>query len=156
MPKTQRKRARIHAKSEATVRENARVGAIEVLVKTRDLLKRVEELAETLGSVERIDGQLDSIPERGRVRVVGKVDDAAEAFGKDGVALAGGPDGNGSWDYTVLIDKLDETYVLPRSALKFLGWTVPTKDLFPGPGFKVIVDRHGNGSVARRPRKPRR
>jgi hypothetical protein len=156
MPKTQRKRERIHAKSEAAVRENARVGAIEVLVKTRDLLKRVEELAETLGSVERIDGQLDSIPERGRVRVVGKVDDAAEAFGKDGVALAGGPDGNGSWVYTVLIDKLDETYVLPRSALKFLGWTVSAEDMFPGRGFKVIVDRHGNGSVARRARKPRR
>jgi hypothetical protein len=145
MPKTLKKREQIQSRSESTVRKNVHVGVIEVLVETRDLLKRVEALAEALGSVSRTSNKSDPIPERGRVRVVGKADDAAEVFNREGVALAGAPDDKGSWDYTVLIDNLDETYILPRSALKFLGWTVPAKEMFPDPAFTVTVDRNGNG-----------
>jgi hypothetical protein len=90
------------------------------------------------------------------VRVISAVDDADEVLGKDGVALAGAPNERGSWDYTVLIDNLGETYVLPRSALKFLGWTVPAEDMSRGPVFRVNVDEQGNGSISPRLRKPRK
>jgi hypothetical protein len=156
MSKTLKQTEQIRSNAHAAIQEKIHVGVTQVLVETRDLLKRVEALAEALDSASFVNNQHGPIPERGRVRVISAVDDADEVLGKDGVALAGAPNDGGSWDYTVLIDNLDETYVLPRSALKFLGWTVPAKDMFRGPAFRVNVDEQGNGSISPPLRKPRK
>jgi len=116
----------------------------------RRMRERMDSFAGAIGQPLRSNGDHQAIPEGGRVRIVGNVEDSPEVHRREGVALAGSPDSGGAWSYTVLVDELNETYVLPGSALLFLGWTVPAQRMYGRPAFSVTVDREGNGSVSRR------
>jgi hypothetical protein len=116
----------------------------------RRMRERMDSFAGAIGQPLRTNGDHQAIPEGGRVRIVGNFDDAPEVDGREGVALAGSGDANGDWTYTVLVDELNETYVLPGTSLSFLGWTVPAGRMYGEPAFSVTVDREGNGSVSRR------
>ena len=122
----------------------------------RQILERVEAFAGVIADPHRDDAGRQTIPEGGRVRIIRIIDDAKEVRGREGVALAGSADPAGVWNYTVSVDGLNETYVLPGSALQFLGWTVPARLMYGKPAFSVVVDEEGNGSVARRSRKRRK
>jgi len=124
----------------------------KLIAENRRLNHRMEMLAQRLGDSASLEATPAHIPERGRVRVTDVVLDAEDLVGKEGVALAGGPNADGQWSCTVLIDTANETYLLPESALQFLGWTVQ-EPMYDQPAFTVRVDKAGNGSVARTKRK---
>jgi hypothetical protein len=139
---------------------NAKAGTMHAPLKEKqarvkqmidDLRRQVDLLARVVD--DKADGH---IPECGRVRIIAKVPGAEELQGKTGVALAGGPDAAGNWTYTVLVDSLNETYVLPESALSFLGWTVPQDQMYATRPIRVRVDNHGRGSIVRRAKKKTR
>lgn len=113
----------------------------------RHLSNRVERLVKTIAKGLPFLADDEHIPERGRVRITGRVKGDEELKGKNGVALAGGPDAVGEWSYTVLIDTINETYILPESALSFAGWTVPEQALYAGKPIRVRVDKAGRGTV---------
>jgi hypothetical protein len=140
-----------HGKAPLTTPE-MRGELAKLIAESRRLNQRMELLAERFGDSVSSEENAAHIPERGRVRIIESIADAEELAGKEGVALAGGPDAAGNWTYTVLIDTINETYLLPESALQFLGWTV-LEPMYGEPAFAVRVDQRAKGTVVRKPRK---
>jgi hypothetical protein len=122
-----------------------------LLAEMRHILERAEILFDAMQRQE----PRSKLPRFAKVRIVGPVADSPEVHGKMGVVLAGAPDASGVWAYTVLVDGLNETYLLPQSALEFTGEIVSKAALYNGRSVRVRVDESGGGSVVR-PRSRRK
>jgi hypothetical protein len=109
-------------------------------------MRQLELLRAAFEHLQAERSGFEALPERARVKIVGTLEDAPELTGRTGVALAGGPTDSG-WSYTVLVDGMDESYVLPRSALLYLGDAIPMDHLYSGESLRVQVNEDGTGRV---------
>ncbi len=113
-----------------------------------------------LAEIERLTGTLDAPPDvlpfYAIVNVANRSTVPPEVRDKRGVVLGRTLDGD-KWLYTVAIESLDESYVLPHDVLEFTGKTASSADFFAGESIKVRVDKNGKGRVVSRTsrRKPR-
>ena len=131
-----------------------RARASQFIEVARSMMRQAEELT---AAIERLGAERsvpDPLPERARVKIIGEVADATEVMGRTGVALAGGPTDMG-WTYTVLVDGVDEAYILPRSVLQYLGDTIPVDHLYGGESLRVRVGEDGAGTIIERRSKKR-